>query len=312
MFEFYVDTQSHFETIEDDILQLEEDSSRKDLIDDVFRRVHSIKGNAGVLGLMELYTEGQEFETFLEGVRERKTATTGEIDMMLQGLDKLKIMIAELKGEELDPGAEEVVISKTPAPVPTAPSPPHVDEEYAQVLEPTGEIATPQPPDATDTKPFTMDEKAVKAIVKEPESMTFLTFRLDDERYGVDIMKVREIIVVEAITPVPNTLDFVCGVMNLRDQVLPVFDLRKRLEIPHTSEGKERNIIIIEIDKATTGLKVDEVVGIITITADKITPPEKFMGSVSTEFLQGMGNTEDDTIILLDIQEMCAANELLF
>ncbi len=98
--EFWVDTQSHIEAIEECLLHLDKDGSRSDLIDDIFRRVHSLKGNAGVLGLLEIYTYGQEFESFLEEVRERRQAAREEVDHMFEGLDRMKTpLVYAAKGE---------------------------------------------------------------------------------------------------------------------------------------------------------------------------------------------------------------------
>ncbi|MBF0170988.1 MAG: Hpt domain-containing protein, partial [Nitrospinae bacterium] len=97
--EFWIDTQSHIDSIEECLLHLDKDGGRADLIDDIFRRVHSVKGNAGVLGLMDIYTYGQEFESFLEGVRERRKAVREEVDHMFEGLDRLKTLVYAAKGE---------------------------------------------------------------------------------------------------------------------------------------------------------------------------------------------------------------------
>ena len=138
-------------------------------------------------------------------------------------------------------------------------------------------------------------------------------FGLAGETYGIDILSVREIITTEAITRVPNTKPFVEGVMNLRDQVIPIFDMKKRLDIRvNNSKTEEKNIIIVEVSKVSTGLKVDDVLGIIELKNSKITPPDTFQGSVPTEYMRGIGRTEDGAIILLEVTELCGQSELLY
>ncbi len=117
---------------------------------------------------------------------------------------------------------------------------------------------------------------------------------------------------MEPITPVPNTLDFVVGVMNLRDQVIPVFDLKRKLKVEGAGDAASRNIIVVEIDKSVTGLQVDEVNGIMAIPSGRIESPELFEGTIEIDYLYGLGNTENGAIILLDSDVLCAPDEILF
>lgn len=154
-------------------------------------------------------------------------------------------------------------------------------------------------------------ESAKKAASGE-ENVTFLVFSICGEQYGVEIMKVREIILMEPITPVPNTKGFVVGVMNLRDQVIPVFDLKRKLQVEGESEQESRNIIVVEIEKTVTGLIVDDVNGIMAIPTARIEPPNLFEGSIEIDYLYGLGNTESGAIILLESNVLCSPKEVLF
>ncbi len=311
--EFFVDTQSHLDGIEEIALKLDKDPDQTDLIDDVFRRVHSIKGNAGMLGFTTIHTEGQEFETFLDGVRTRGTATPEEVERIFNYIDKLKAVVNSLRSEKGMPIDGQITASEEPAPPEPAVKP----------------VQPPEPSDNPEIKPerrtspvpvaTTPTAKPEKAKKKKTESqqngkMTFLTFDLADEKYGVDIIKVREIIIKEAITRVPNTKPFVRGVMNLRDQVIPVFDLKKKLGITRreTVAGEEKNIVIIEISKVATGLIVDEVTGIRSFDKSHITSPENFYGSIPSEFLYGIAKAETGSIILLEVMDLCDPTENLY
>lgn len=309
--EFLDDTQSHLEAIEDDALQLERDFSNRELIDDIFRRVHSIKGNAGMLGFSDIHENGQEFETFLDSVRERGSSTPEEVEAIFNSLDSLKSVVGDLRakkgfGREPVPAAEETV---------AAPSPPEQPESHE------AEAAAPQPaPQVSDEKPPVESgagsgEAEREAERKEEESVTFLTFDLAGEKYGVDIMKVREIITTGTITRVPNTKSFVEGVMNLRDQVIPVFNLKARLEVDTSGQpeqSEEKNIIIVEISKLATGLKVDEVTGIKMFNVSSISSPDSFYGSIPSDYLYGIGQAEDGAVILLETNDLCDPSELLY
>ncbi|WDP92211.1 MAG: purine-binding chemotaxis protein CheW [Desulfobacter sp.] len=140
------------------------------------------------------------------------------------------------------------------------------------------------------------------------ETGKYLTFTLDKEEYGIGILKVKEIIGMIPITPVPRTPEFVKGVINLRGKVLPVVDLRLKFsmgEIPYT----ERTcIIVVEIDNndetVLIGIVVDAVSEVLSITAESIEPPPAFGGRLSTEYILGMAKTETGVKILLNIDQV--------
>ncbi|MBI5813984.1 MAG: chemotaxis protein CheW [Nitrospinae bacterium] len=321
--EFFADCQAHMEGIEEALLRFEkEPASSSGLIDDIFRRAHSVKGNAGVLGVGSIHAEGQKFESFLEGIRQRKRATPEEMDNMFTGLDALRAVIAMEREARMGSGPKEKVGSEPKNHAPPPPPPPSAPQQPKSAPA-AAPAPIPQPQPAKEAGPRMETLKPISAAPAQadaktsgaaapamPESSTFLVFDLGDESYGIEIMKVREIILSDSFTPVPNTKPFVLGVMNLRDQIIPIFDLKKRLGIG--DGGDERNIIIVEIGKVTTGLKVDEVTGIIAFEKSEITPARAFQGSVPTEFLFGMGNSGKGTIILLNTNDLCHPDELLY
>ncbi len=319
--EFFVDTQSHLDGVEVDALGLEKDSASKELIDDVFRRVHSIKGNAGMLGYTSVHECGQEFETFLDGVRDRGVATFEEIERIFNYLDNLKSVVDELRvekgfGSELAPTAEEVVES---ADVVDVAGEPETADPAPAPGAPVGDIKpAPAPPPqggAPQVAPVVKGGKKGSAkAAPDVEPVTYLTFELAGESYGIDIVKIREIISLEAITRVPNTKYYVEGVMNLRDQIIPVFNLKKKLDIAVDDDigGIEKNIVIVEIGKVATGLKVDEVTGIKALYPSMIASPDSFYGAIPTNYLSGVGHAEEGAIIILNAEDLCDPSETLF
>ncbi len=137
----------------------------------------------------------------------------------------------------------------------------------------------------------------------------FVSFTLDREEYGIPIVKVQEIIRYENLTRVPQTPDFVEGVLNLRGQVIPVIDLRQRFGLSCMDHSDSSRIIVVEIDQRVVGLIVDSVTEVRTIEKNQIVPPPPMGTSVEREYIAGMGNVEERLVILLELNEIFALEE---
>jgi purine-binding chemotaxis protein CheW len=136
-----------------------------------------------------------------------------------------------------------------------------------------------------------------------------LTFSLGREEYGLQILKVREIIGYMDVTAVPRTPHHVKGVINLRGQVISVVDLRGKFEMPEVPRTEQTCIIVVETRRAggrklSTGIVVDRVCEVLTVTADRIEEPPAFGASVDTDFIVGMGKVGSSVKILLDIDRV--------
>ena len=137
-----------------------------------------------------------------------------------------------------------------------------------------------------------------------------VTFFLSQEEFGVDILLVQEIIRPSPVTEVPNTPEFVEGVINLRGKVVPVIDLRKRLNIPATRASKSTRIIIIELEKRVTGFVVDSVSKVITVPGGSVQgAPDMIMSGVENEYITGVSRIDDRLIILLDFSKILTVGE---
>jgi purine-binding chemotaxis protein CheW len=136
----------------------------------------------------------------------------------------------------------------------------------------------------------------------------YLTFFLAEEQYGICISLVREIIGMMPVTPIPRTPDYVKGVVNLRGRVVPVVDLRQRLELPLAELTEKSCIIVAEIDRPTEilviGLLVDAVAEVLNIRPEDITPPPDFGANIRIEYIRGIARTENSVRVLLDIQRI--------
>ena len=142
----------------------------------------------------------------------------------------------------------------------------------------------------------------------------YLTFALGSEEYGIEILKVREIICYTEITAVPQTPHYVMGVINLRGQVIPVIDLRSKFGMDTTDVTEQTCIIVVEVGDGRsvikTGIIVDGVREVLDIAGDKIESPPRFDTSVNTDFILGMGKIEKSVKILLDIDKVLDTSEL--
>jgi purine-binding chemotaxis protein CheW len=136
----------------------------------------------------------------------------------------------------------------------------------------------------------------------------YLTFALGPEEFGLEILKVREIIGYIAVTAVPQTPPDVKGVVNLRGQVIPVVDLRTKFGMEAAEVTEHTCIIVVEIAQAgrtfSTGIVVDRVQEVLDIAEDQIEETPHFGASVDTEFILGMGKIGDSVKILLDIDRI--------
>lgn len=134
-------------------------------------------------------------------------------------------------------------------------------------------------------------------------SAKYLTFVLGNEEYGVEVLKVREIIGLLDITHVPQTEPYVTGVINLRGKVIPVINLRTRFALPETEVTEATCIIVVDVG-TMMGIIVDTVREVHDIAPDAIDPAPELGGCVDTQFIHGMGKVEDDVKILLDIDQV--------
>jgi len=137
----------------------------------------------------------------------------------------------------------------------------------------------------------------------EAEEKQLVIFDLAAETYGVDIGSVREIIRVQEVTKVPRTPDFVEGVINLRGNVIPVIDLRKRFGFRQTEATKDTRIVVVDIGGNDIGVVVDAVTEVLRLAADAVEPPTGVITTADSDHLLGIAKLEDRLIILLDLQQ---------
>ncbi len=142
----------------------------------------------------------------------------------------------------------------------------------------------------------------------------YLTFKLSNEEYGLEILKVQEIMGMMKVTHVPRTPVFIRGVINLRGKVIPVVDLRLKFGLDGQDDTEMTCIIVVQIvqdeQKMTMGIIVDEVSEVINISAEQIEPPPSFGAAVDTAFILSMGKIGQKVLTMLDIDRVLSNSEI--
>ncbi len=147
----------------------------------------------------------------------------------------------------------------------------------------------------------------VQEIVKKEvnnELLQLVTFKLDVEEFGIDILRVQEIIRIMSITKVPNSPEFVEGVINLRGRVIPVINLRRRLMLPTIEKDNKTRVIVVELSDKTVGFIVDEVNEVLRIPKSITEPPPEMTAGIDSDYITSVGKLEDRLLILLDIEKL--------
>lgn len=146
------------------------------------------------------------------------------------------------------------------------------------------------------------------------DTTQYLTFKLGDELFGVDVSKAREVLDYTEVTHVPQMPDYMLGVINLRGSVVPVINLRRKFGMATSEQTIDTCIIVIEVeidaDIIVVGIMVDAVQEVLDLTDAQIEPPPRLGTRLNTEFIKGMGNIDGQFLIILDIDLVFTAEEL--
>lgn len=151
-----------------------------------------------------------------------------------------------------------------------------------------------------------------RMVREEKEQLLQLVgFTIGKEQFGVDILMVQEIIRAAPITAVPNSPDFVEGVINLRGNIIPVIELRKRLNLYQEDTGEDTWILILDIDGRVTGFIVDSVSKVLKILESSIEPPpDVVVAGLKSQYIRGVCDTGENLLILLDFNRILLVEEL--
>ena len=148
-------------------------------------------------------------------------------------------------------------------------------------------------------------------ISKTDELIQLVSFMLADEEYGVEVLKVREIIRMPTITKMPNVPQHVEGIINLRGKVIPIISMRRRFGLMENENSSQTRIIIMDVCGSLTGFIVDAVSEVIRIHSSEIQPPPSMMlsGGIGQEFITGVFNHVERLLIIMDVDRMFSEDE---
>jgi purine-binding chemotaxis protein CheW len=145
--------------------------------------------------------------------------------------------------------------------------------------------------------------------VSKPTNMQFLIFKVASEEYGIDITKIREIKGWSPTTKLPNTPDYMLGVMNLRGLIIPIFDLKNIFNKGLTQANEKNVVIIITVNNKTMGILVDSVSDIVDTNSDQIKPaPSSKENGPNHDFISGLISLEDRMVVLLEVEKLYENN----
>ena len=144
-------------------------------------------------------------------------------------------------------------------------------------------------------------------------SGNYLTFTLDKELYAVNVSRVREVLESTRITRLPNTAEYMKGIINLRGSSVPVIDLKMKFGLSATAEGGKASIVVMELESAgemiVVGALADDVHEVIEISADKIDPAPRFGTRLAATYIQGLARRGEDFVVILDVDRVFSDDE---
>jgi purine-binding chemotaxis protein CheW len=141
--------------------------------------------------------------------------------------------------------------------------------------------------------------------------LQLISFELEEEQFGIDIYMVQEIIRMVPITKIPNSPDFVEGVINIRGRIIPVVNLRSRMGMPEKVHDNNSRIIVVEVNKQTTGFIVDAVNEVLRVPVNITEEPPEIVTGVNSEYIKSVGKLEDRILILIDFERVLSKSEQL-
>jgi purine-binding chemotaxis protein CheW len=141
------------------------------------------------------------------------------------------------------------------------------------------------------------------------EVLQWVTYRLDEETYGINVMQVQEVLRHTDIAPVPGAPDYVMGIINLRGNVVTVIDTRARFGLPSSQITDNSRIVIIESDEHVVGILVDSVAEVVYLRSSEIDSAPNVGSEESAKFIQGVSNRGDELLILVDLNKLLSDEE---
>ncbi|MFW6389928.1 MAG: chemotaxis protein CheW [Halanaerobiales bacterium] len=141
-------------------------------------------------------------------------------------------------------------------------------------------------------------------------SNQFIVFILNQQKFGINILQSREVIIASDLTSIPRSPDFIGGVINLREEIIPIIDLAKRFNLQKELKSEDDEVIIISVNNTLIGLKVKEVEDIKKIEPDKINKAPEVTQGINQDYIQGIARLDNELIILININSIFSSEEI--
>jgi purine-binding chemotaxis protein CheW len=161
-----------------------------------------------------------------------------------------------------------------------------------------------------------LQEQTKSAVAESSGSMVdrmtseFLTFRLGNEEYGIEILKVQEIRGYDSITQIANAPEFIKGVVNLRGIIVPIIDMRIKFRLGNANYDQFTVVIILNVAGRVMGIVVDGVSDVISLEAGQMRPTPGFGSVIDTEYIMGLGTVDERMLILIDIEKLMGSGDM--
>lgn len=156
----------------------------------------------------------------------------------------------------------------------------------------------------------TRSQKSKEVVADSDDPvLQWVTFQLDQETYGINVMQVQEVLRHSEIAPVPGAPDYVLGIINLRGNVVTVIDTRTRFGLPATEVSESTRVVIIEADQQVIGILVDSVAEVVYLRSSDIDSAPNIGTEESARFIQGVSNREGELLILVDLNKLLTDEE---
>jgi purine-binding chemotaxis protein CheW len=156
-----------------------------------------------------------------------------------------------------------------------------------------------------------MSQDRTRVTTSDPndEVLQWVTYRLDEETYGINVMQVQEVLRYTEIAPVPGAPEYVLGIINLRGNVVTVIDTRSRFALPPTAITDNSRIVIIESDEQVVGILVDSVAEVVYLRSSEIDSAPNVGTEESAKFIHGVSNRSGELLILVDLNKLLSDDE---
>lgn len=287
MHEFITGSEEHIAEAENALIDLEKRPDSAELINEIFRHFHSLKGDAASIGADTVRDLAHELESLLDQLREQQLAVTPTLlDLLLEGLSAVEAQIRAIAAGKAAPPALELIAKLNGY------RPERVGEA----------VAAPGTAAESLAERFAAQETADDEG-HEPAERTYITFRTGTISCAINVNQSNEIIGKPHITPVPNVEGYIEGVINLRGSIVPVINLARRLNIAAQPSAAPQILILIA-DGLKLGLLVDEVLGVRSWADSRLLRPESVAFELGRTFVTEVVVESGKIILLLNVDEI--------